>query len=416
MADEDKKTQQEKDIEGVRSAINELRESIKKNGVDSIEHKERQDKIEAALKTFDENHNKSVMEIAQKQKEAEETKERLEALEISFAKGGANEKVNHKETPEYKSINSFIKHGKAPGAEGASMTLDEIKALRTDIDTAGGYLVTPETDNVITKEIIELSPVRSVARVRTVSKKTLDMPIRAGVPEAFYEGEAEQGQQGESDYKSESVNAFRLTVQVPVTFDQLIDANFDMENEISSDVALGMAFKEGNRMVLGDAPKQPEGFMANTTLQTNARVSTVSGSLAAVDLINLTGDIKFGQNPMYAFNRQTLATIRGLESTNGQFIFHAGSFDGGMGGSRPNVIAGEPYVIMQDMASLSANSFSVVYADFRRGYVIIDRTGLAVIRDDVTQARNNIVLLTFHKYNTGQIVLEEAFKYLKTKA
>ncbi len=413
---EENKTQQEKDIAGVRSAINELRDSIKKNGVDSAEHKERQEKIENALLSFDANNQKAVLKNARKEKDAEETKERLDSLEISFAKGGHNEKVNHKETLEYKSLNSFIKFGKSVGVEGSSMTMDEIKTLRTDIDTAGGYLVTPETDNTITKEIIELSPVRSVARVRTIGKKTLDMPIRSGVPQAFYEGETEAGQQGQSDHKSESVNAFRLTVQVPVTFDQLMDSNFDMESEISSDVALGMAFKEGNRMVLGNSNKQPQGFMTSVALQAAASISTVSGSLAAADLIAMTGEIKFGQNPMFAFNRQTLATIRGLESTNGQFIFHAGSFDGGMGGSRPNVIAGEPYAIMQDMASLSANNYSVVYADFLRGYVIVDRTGLAVIRDEVTQALNNIVLLTFHKYNTGQIVLEEAFHYLKIKA
>lgn len=416
MTDEEKRTQQEKDIKGVRSAISELADTIKQYGQDSNEYKERSEKIEAALVLFDENNQKAVLESQRKEKEAEETKERLDSLEISFAKGGTNEKGNYKETPEYKALNSFFKFGTKMAPEGQSMTLDEIKTLRTDIDTAGGYLVLPETDNVITKEIIELSPVRSVARVRTVSKKTLDMPIRSGVPEAFYEGEAETGQQGQSDHKSESVNAFRLTVQVPVTFDQLMDSSFDMESEISSDVALGMAQKEGNRMVLGNNIKQPQGFMTSATLQTAARESTVTGGIAAVDLINLTGDLKFGQNPMFAFNRQTLATIRGLQTTNGMLIFHAGSFDGGMGGSRPNIIAGEPYAIMQDMASLSAGNFSVIYADFRRGYVIIDRTGLAVIRDDVTQALNNIVLLTFHKYNTGQIVLEEALKYLKIKA
>jgi HK97 family phage major capsid protein len=71
---------------------------------------------------------------------------------------------------------------------------------------------------------------------------------------------------------------------------------------------------------------------------------------------------------------------------------------------------------MQDMPSVAANSLSLVYADFMRGYTIIDRTGLQVIRDDVTRKKNNIIELTFHRYNHGQVVLPEAFKLLKTKA
>lgn len=407
---------QAKTAQEVMEAVNDLREQIKKFGKDSPEFKERQEKIEATLKEFDEKSQKQFLERQQKDKEALETKERLEALELEVAKGSPGEKKNNKESPEYKALNSFCKYGKDPGQDGQCMTADEVKTLRTDIQTGAGYLVTPETDNVITKEIIETSPVRSVARVRTVGKKTLNMAIRGNVPEAFYEGETEQGQQGQQDYKAESVNAWRLTVQVPITEDQLMDADFDMENEMNTDVATGFGFKEGNRMVLGTGVKQPEGFMANSTLQAGARASTVSGSLAPKDLILMTGDLKFGQNPMFAFNRKTLAFLRTLESTNGQFIWHVGSFDAGQGGSRPNTIAGEPYVIMADMADLAANSYSVCYADFRRGYVIIDRTGLSIIRDNFTQARNAIILFTFHRYNTGQLVLEEAFKYLKTLA
>ena len=98
------------------------------------------------------------------------------------------------------------------------------------------------------------------------------------------------------------------------------------------------------------------------------------------------------------------------------FIWHVGSMDQGMGGARPNTIAGEDYIILQDIATVSAGNYSVVYADFRRGYVIVDRTGLSVVRDNITEADKAIIKFTFHRYNTGQVVLQEAFKLLKIKS
>ena len=72
---------------------------------------------------------------------------------------------------------------------------------------------------------------------------------------------------------------------------------------------------------------------------------------------------------------------------------------------------------MQDMPTRDASgNLPVIYGDFMRGYTIVDRTGMAVIRDDITRKKERIIELCFHKYNTGQVVLAEAFKALKIKA
>ena len=67
------------------------------------------------------------------------------------------------------------------------------------------------------------------------------------------------------------------------------------------------------------------------------------------------------------------------------------------------------------MPDIASGALPVIYGDFKRGYTITDRTGLVIIRDDLTQARQAIILLTFHKYTTGQVVLDEAFKALLIK-
>jgi HK97 family phage major capsid protein len=126
----------------------------------------------------------------------------------------------------------------------------------------------------------------------------------------------------------------------------------------------------------------------------------------------MTGDLKVGYNPMYGFNRSSLATFRAFTgTTNDHFIWQAG-----LAPNVPNTINGEPYVLLQDMADIASNSLSVVYADFKRGYRWIDRTGLVIIRDDFTGKKEAIVELLFRKWNSGKVVLPEAFKLLKTKA
>ena len=99
-------------------------------------------------------------------------------------------------------------------------------------------------------------------------------------------------------------------------------------------------------------------------------------------MFKLTGELKVGYNPLFGFNRQTLAFLRTLKGTNGQYLWQAS-----LGEGAPGTIAGLPYAVMQDMPSIATNALSVILGDFARGYQIIDRTGTAVIRDDYTRKK-----------------------------
>lgn len=386
-------------------AVKALRETVEKFGTESSQFKSMVDATNTALEKQEKASQEFTTKLAEERKAAEELKERIDGLELELSrKGTASD--NYKDRPEYKAIQLYAQKGLD------ALSVEQKATLRTDIGTQGGYLTMPEMDNMIIKKITEISPVRSVARVRTVGSKTLSIPTRTSIPVATYEGEAAAGGESNSTYGQETLTAYRLTVTVPYTCDQLIDSEFDMESEIMNDVAEAFAFTEGNKFTLGTGAKQPEGFLVNATVVADARTSTTSGVITGDDVLLLAGDLKVGYNPMYAMNRQTLALLRTLKgSTNDHYLWQVG-----LGPTQPNTLAGAPYIIMQDMPVVAANSLSLVYADFQRGYTIIDRTGLQVIRDDVTRKKNNIIELTFHRYNHGQVVLPEAFKILKTKA
>ena len=385
-------------------AVKALRDTVEKYGADSAQFKQMADDTAKAIEVQEKASQVFTQKLADEQKSNLELKERIDGLELELSrKGTAGE--NYKDKPEYKAMQLYVQKGID------ALDIEQKNTLRTDIATQGGYLTMPELDNLIIKKITEMSPVRSVARVRTVSSKTLSIPTRTTIPVATYEGEAAAGGESNSTYGQETLTAYRLTVTVPYTYDQLIDSQFDIESEIMNDVAEAFAFTEGNKFVLGSGAKQPEGFLSNADVAAGFRLSSTSGVITGDDVLLLSGDLKVGYNPMYAMNRQTLAFLRTLKgSTNDHYLWQVG-----LGPTQPNTLAGAPYMIMQDMPSIAANSLSLMYADFARGYTIIDRTGLQVIRDDLTRKKNNIIELTFHRYNHGQVVLPEAFKVLKTK-
>ena len=83
-----------------------------------------------------------------------------------------------------------------------------------------------------------------------------------------------------------------------------------------------------------------------------------------------------------------------------------------------NTINGFPYVLMQDMPGQVADvfvsdTFPVAFGDFLRGYTIVDRTGMNVVRDEFTMKRKAIIEFTLNRWNYGQVVLPEAITLLK---
>lgn len=389
----------------VMEALNGLREEVKKN----IPDLKRMEEMNSFLDGLEEANQKAAQEQTEAKQKQLELEEKLAGLEVELARRiNTDGTKSYRESEEYKALEAFCIGGDSALYE---MEAEMKQTLRTDIDGQGGFLVPEEMDTVILKKITEISPVRSVARVRTTAGKSLTIPVRATIPTAEYEGEAEQGEDDNSTYESETITPYRLTYTSPITADMLMDSAFDMESEIMADAGEAFALREGNRFILGTGVKQPGGFLADARVTDAFRTTSTSGSLLAEDIIRVTGDLKTGYDPYFMFNRRTLALLRTERSTTGQFIWQPG-----INGVVQNTIAGEPYVVANDMPDVASGALPVAYADFLRGYTIVDRTGMSVIRDEVTQKRRAIIEFTMRRYNTGKVVLPEAITGLRIAA
>lgn len=393
-------------VQEVMEAVTALREEVKKAAPDLGKI----DAIEASLKSFEEKSQVNLAEQKERDQRAIENEERavgleaqLKALEIEVARGtGSADEKDYRESAEYLALKGFVITGGFPDAEQKAL-------LRTDSDTAGGYLVPSEMDNTIVKKITEVSDIRSIARVRTIAAKSMEVPVRATIPAATYEGEGESGGDSNSTYENETLTTFRQTFSTPITMDMLMDSAFSMESEIMSDASEAFAKGEGAAFVNGTGHKQPSGFLQDARI--GGLTSSTAGTIDADDVILITGELKTGYSPVYVFNRRTLAFLRTLKATDGNFLWQPG-----LNGVVANTINGFPYLIADDMPDIANGSKSIAYGDFTRGYTIVDRTGLSVIRDEFTQKKLAIVEFTMNRWNTGQVTLPEAIKLITTKS
>lgn len=413
-------------LQDVNEAVQALQTELKRVHVDV----DKVERIQEFLDTHEEKYNQPLVaaqtetkqlrqdmtELQERLEQAgvseREAKERVDALELELARRGDQVTVDYREKPEFKAYEAYIRQG------FDQMDQEHKALLRTDSSPDGGFLVTTEMAGEILRKIVEVDPIRSVARVRTIGAKSVDMPVRNTIPTATYEGEADTGGDSTSAYENINVVPFRQTYTCPITRDMLQDAAFDMESEIMSDGALAFAYGEGNGFVVGTGHKQPQGFMVNATLQAGARETAASGVLDPEAIILLTGDLKVGYSPVYVMNRRTLAKIRTFraDAVSGGDSASAFLWQPGMSGAVASTINGFPYILANSTPDIAGGAYVMAFGDFRMGYTIVDRTGMSVVRDDYTQKKKAIVEFTLNRWNTGQVTLTEAIKLLKVKS
>lgn len=388
--------------------------------------------LEKWFSTYEEHNAKHAQRYADYQKSLADQKEALEKAEKLASegksemtkriddlvmrlasKGGSGDKPDPREHKDYTGFMEYMKKGAFPTDKSdawayRSDVATEVKTLRSDNATQGGYLIPQVMDNEIRKNITEISPVRQFARVRTAVNKTMEIPRRHNIPSATFEGEGDAASDSQSTYGSEQITLWRQTVKVPATLDMMVSSAFDLEREIAADVGEAYAKGEGYNFVRGDGVKKPQGFISDTRCEEVTTAS--SGALIWDDMIEIAGKLKRGQNPWYYLNRRTLAHLQKTKSTIGVPIWQP------VAGSTPATIWGFPYssdMIDLDDAQNGSNAKPVVFADLRRGYEIYDLLGISVIRDDITLAARAITQWIFRRYLTGQVIMPEAIKILK---
>ncbi len=407
-------------MSGIHNALESLHAAVKSNTKSQGEIDLITTKCEETLSKFDDAQNKWKAEMAVKDKANEELQQKLLIIEKQIARLPGNSAEYTQSKGEIKAFNKFLRYGKdgmnpqlalLQGTDSkAVFTPDELKLLRTDVNTQGGFLVPEDFRLEILKLITEISPVRQVARSTQTSLSAVTFPKRESLVQTAFVGEAGTKTESNSTYGQEVIKLNKIVAFVAATLEMLNDTAFDIAAQIQMDVVEDFAKVEGEAFVNGNSVNKPEGFMIRSDVP--FIVSGIANDISGDNLIDMTGALKTGQNPIFAMNRRTLARVRKLKDTVGAFLFH---LESGLQTGLGSTIAGFPFVSMIDIADVAADAEPIIFGDFRRGYMIIDGVALSVIRDDFTGLKQCIINFGWQRQLGGQVVLEDAFVKLRVE-
>jgi HK97 family phage major capsid protein len=123
---------------------------------------------------------------------------------------------------------------------------------------------------------------------------------------------------------------------------------------------------------------------------------------------------QYWPNARYLLNRFSVRDLRLLKDSTGNYLWQPGVAGGaGVVEGIPPTINGFPYTIAVDMPVAASNALTVAFGDFSKGYWIVDRIEISVLRDPFSAANVGQVVLHARKRVGGQVVLPEALKTLK---
>lgn len=368
--------------------------------------------IKALIATGEQKHEERVVALV----------ERIGAMETRMSRPNLSADVANHQSDEVKDLgqkawSKWLRRGSISFDEqkairnAAIAGPDEQRALLPEDDTQGGYFAPSEFVGEVIKGVIEMSPVRSVARVRTTSNRSVFVPKRTGTFAAVWLGKSDETRSETTGltYGMEEVSNNELTAMVDIAKQDLEDAQFDLEGELRTEFAEQFGVAESLSFVLGDGQAEAEGFMTNTAVGTE----TITGGDVTLDgTIDLVHGLKsaYARNAVMVMRRSTVGRYRKLKDGGGTPLWQA------MAGGNPSTIIGERYVEFPDMAAVANNATPVAYGDFRRAYWIIDRIQMEVSRDPYSQSDKGRVRFIARKRVGGQVVVAEAIRKLDVGA
>jgi len=200
----------------------------------------------------------------------------------------------------------------------------------------------------------------------------------------------------------------------------LEDSAVNIDEWLAGEVEQAFAVQEGTAFVSGDGTNKPKGFLAYTTVA-NASwtwgnigyiASGAAGAFASSNpsdaLVDLIYAVKAGyrQNGSFVMNRKTQGSVRKFKDSGGNYLWQPPAQAGG----RASLMT-FPVIEAEDMPDVAANSLSVAFGDFGRGYLVVDRAGVRVLRDPFT-AKPYVLFYTTKRVGGG-VQDFDAIKVLK---
>ncbi len=295
----------------------------------------------------------------------------------------------------------------------------ERKSLAVGSD--GGYVVPEETEREIGRRLASVSPIRGISGIRQVSGNVYKKPFAITGAATGWVGETAARPETAAPTLAElAFPAMELYAMPAATATLLDDAAVNIDEWLAEEVETAFATQEGTAFVTGDGTNKPKGFLSYDKVAQASWawedigyiVTGVSAGFAEDDpadgLIDLVYTLKSGyrQNATFVMNRKTQAAVRKLKDADGNYVWQPATIAGGTAS-----LMNFPIAESEDMPDIAANSYSIAFGDFRRGYLVVDRVGIRVLRDPYS-AKPYVLFYTTKRVGGG-VQDFDAIKLLK---
>jgi HK97 family phage major capsid protein len=341
--------------------------------------------------------------------------------------GGGGDGLSAEATEHAGVFNTWFRKGDR--AIDADLRELEVKAkLTTQSDPDGGYLVPETMEAGIDRVLGKQSAIRSISRVINISGQTYKKLVNMGGASSGWVSEQQaRAETSTPQLREIAINVHELYAQPASTQTALDDAIFNIEQWLADEVSIEFAEQESGAFALGDGVSKPRGIFNYPTVgnanyawgklgfvTTGAAATFVAptAELSPADcLIDLYYALKSGyrNGATWLTSDKVLGTIRKMKDGDGNYLWAAPSSTADV----PTILQ-KPVVTDDNVPALGANAFPVAFGDFNRGYTVVDRQGIRVLRDPYTSKPN--VLFYTTKRVGGGVTNFEAIKLLKCAA
>jgi len=309
--------------------------------------------------------------------------ERIAALETRLNRPGTQQQENRDEpSAETRAFGTYLRMGNATPAE-------ELRTLTVSSDPQGGYLAPGETSTEFVRNLVEFSPIRALATVRTTAAPSVSYPKRTSVTNAKWKGEGQTSEASEPGFGQVEIPAREVNTFTDISNALLADSGGAAEAEVRLALAEDFGQKEGLAFVKGAGPLQPEGIMANGDVQvTKSGNASTLGTNPADLLISHMYSLPaaYRARGTWLMNGSTLAAIRKLkDGTTGVYLWQP-SYAAG----QPETILGRPVIEVPDMDDIGSAAEPIAFGDIATAYRIIDRVALSILVNPYIRATDGI--------------------------
>jgi HK97 family phage major capsid protein len=244
---------------------------------------------------------------------------------------------------------------------------DVVNALQVGTASEGGNITPTELDTKIVEYLQDFNELRQyVSVIQTSSDR--DIPIETTLGAAAWVAEEAAYSESDAAFGKASLGAHKLTRIVKCSEELVNDSVFDLLDYLGRNFGKSFGLAEETAIVAGTGSGQPSGFVAAaSTGVTAAAIAAVTAS----EVISLFHSLSrpYRKNAVFTMNDTTMAALRKLVDSTGQFIWQPGLQAG-----QPDLLLGRPVITTAAQAAMSTGVDAISFGDLSF-YTLAERSG-----------------------------------------